>query len=80
MAIERNWRKRINIDAGILGGKPVIKGTRVAVEVIVGGLAGGMAIDEVCDEFTLTEADVRAALMYATEVLALEKVHALPSR
>lgn len=75
-----NWEERINIDPGILGGKPVIKGTRVPLEIIVGGLAGGMSIQEVCDGYRITELDVRAALSYAAEALADEVVHALPSR
>ena len=35
------WEDRIAIDADVMGGKPVIKGTRVPVQVIVGALAGG---------------------------------------
>ena len=73
VAIE-NWQKRITIDPGIQGGKPVIKGTRVAVQIIVGGLAGGMTVEEVCREFVLTEEDLRAALMYATEALEDEVI------
>ncbi|HLC28696.1 MAG TPA: DUF433 domain-containing protein [Dehalococcoidia bacterium] len=80
MTEARNWEERINIDAGILGGKPVIKGTRVPLEIIVGALAGGMSIEEVCDAYRITEVDVRAALSYAAEALADEVVHALPSR
>ena len=75
-----DWQSRIAIDPDIQGGKPVIKGTRVPIQVIVGGLAKGMTVAAVCDEYVVTEADVRAALTYATEVLAEETVHALPSR
>jgi len=77
---EDSWEARINIDPGILGGKPVIKGTRVPLEIIVGGLAGGMSTQEVCDAYRITEEDVRAALSYAAEALADEVIHALPSR
>ncbi len=80
MAVETRWQDRIVIDAEIQGGKPVIKGTRVPVQVVVGGLAKGMTVAQVCDEYDLTEQDVRAALSYATEVLAEETVHALPAR
>ena len=80
MAIERNWRKRINIDSGILGGKPVIAGTRVPIQIIVGDLANGMSTEEVCQAYGITEPDVRAALMYAADTVADEIVHALPSR
>ena len=73
-----DWQSRINIDPQILGGKPVIKGTRVPVEVIVGNLAGGDSIDEVCESYRLKPEDVRAALAYAAEVVRTERVHAIP--
>ncbi len=66
------WKKRIEINPDVIGGKPVIKGTRVPVEVIVGGLAGGMTIEEVCREYRIIEEDVRAALAYAAETLSEE--------
>jgi uncharacterized protein (DUF433 family) len=80
MANAAGWRKRIKIDAGILGGKPVIAGTRVPIQIIVGSLAGGMTADEVCEQYNITSEDVTAALAYAAEVLTEETVHALPSR
>ena len=73
-------KSRIVIDPKVMGGKPVIKGTRVPVQVIVGGLAGGMTAEEVCEEYRVTAEDVQAALAYAAETLAEEKVHALPRR
>lgn len=74
------WQDRITIDPEIMGGKPVITGTRVPVQVIVGSLAGGDSITEVCAAYELTEDDVRAALTYAAEVLGQERLHALPGR
>ena len=73
-----NWEQRIVIDPAIMGGKPVIKGTRVPVQVIVGSLAGGDTIPDVCTSYRVTEDDVRAALAYAAEVLSQERLHALP--
>jgi uncharacterized protein (DUF433 family) len=72
------WRDRISIDPSVQGGKPVIKGTRVPLQVIVGSLAGGDSIEDVCRSYPVTEADVRAALAYAASLLAEERVHALP--
>ncbi len=69
--------RRITIDPEIQGGKPVIKGTRVPVEVVVGALAGGMTIEEVCKEYRIKREDVLACLEYATELLAEEKVIAV---
>lgn len=65
---------RITVDPGVRFGKPVIAGTRVPVDLVVGKLAGGMTIDEVAREYELTEADVRAALGYAASILAAEDV------
>jgi len=73
-------KNRIAIDSKIMGGKPVIKGTRVPVQVIVGALGGGMTAREVCKEYRVTKEDIQAALTYAAETLAEEKVHALPRR
>lgn len=72
------WEKRITIDPEVQGGKPVIKGTRVPVQVLVGSLSGGMSVEEVCREYHVTREDVQAALAYAAEALADERVHALP--
>jgi len=73
------WQERIAIDPGVMGGKPVIDGTRVPVQTIVAFLAGGDDVALVCQEFDITEEDVRAALAYAAEVLADERVYALPA-
>jgi uncharacterized protein (DUF433 family) len=74
------WQDRITIDPEIMGGKPVVKGTRVPVQVVVGSLAGGSTIEQVCEGYSVTEEDVRAALAYAAEVLGQERLYALPSR
>ena len=65
---------RITVAPGVRFGKPVIAGTRVPVDLIVGKLAGGMSVEEVAREYELTEADVRAALGYAASILAAEDV------
>jgi uncharacterized protein (DUF433 family) len=57
--------KRINIDSEIMGGAPVITGTRVPVETIVGSLAGGSTVAELMDEYGITEADIRSAQAFA---------------
>jgi uncharacterized protein (DUF433 family) len=66
----------IVVDPAIRFGKPVIKGTRVPVEILVGKVAGGMSIDEVAHEYGVTPNDVRAALSYAAERLAEETIYA----
>ncbi len=69
---------RIVIDPAIQHGKPVIHGTRVPIVRIIGGLAGGMGIEEVSHEYGVSEADVRAALAYASEVIDQEEHYPLP--
>ena len=73
-----SWQDRITIEPQVMGGKPVIKGTRVPVQVVVGSLAGGSTVGEVCEGYSVTEEDVRAALAYAAEVLGQERLYALP--
>ena len=68
------------IDPRILVGKPVVKGTRIAVEFVIDLLARGWAIEQVLQEYDhLTEADIRACLAYATEALKNEKVYITPA-
>ncbi len=62
------------MDPGVRFGKPVIAGTRVPVELIIGKLAGSMTIAAVAAEYDITEEDVRAALGYAASILATEEV------
>jgi uncharacterized protein (DUF433 family) len=66
----------IVVDPKVRHGKPIIKGTRVPVELLIGKLAGGMTAAEVAEEYGIADADVRAALAYAAEVLASEEVQA----
>ena len=68
---------RIVIDPKIRQGRPVIKGTRVPVDLIVAKLGGGMTREQVMDEYDLDEEDVLAALRYAAHILSLEKVRAV---
>ncbi len=62
--------KRIIMNPKVMVGKPVIRGTRLTVQSIVGLLASGMTIDEVVREYDgLTEDDIRACLLFAAEAL-----------
>jgi uncharacterized protein (DUF433 family) len=69
---------RIVIDPEIQHGKPIIRGTRVPVARIVGGLAGGMTMDEIVREYEVSQADVLAALNYAAQLIETETFHPLP--
>ena len=68
----------IVIDPEIQHGKPVIRGPRVPVARIIGGLAGGMTKEEIVREYKVSEEDVRAALDYAGQLVEEEEFHPLP--
>jgi len=59
--------ERIQIDPAICHGKPVIRGTRVPVSIILGSLAGGMTYDDVRREYDVSVEDIRAAMAWAAE-------------
>jgi uncharacterized protein (DUF433 family) len=71
--------ERVVIDPKIQHGKPVIRGTRVPVARILGGLAGGMPFDELAREYDVTIEDIRAAINYAEELVEKEAHHPLPA-
>ena len=56
---------KITVDPEVAHGKPVIKVSRVPVEIVLGSLAGGMEINEVAEEYALEKQDVLAAIRYA---------------
>jgi uncharacterized protein (DUF433 family) len=68
---------RITIDDKIRFGRPVITGTRVPVDLILGKLAGGMTYEEVMKEYDLQREDILAALDYASKLLAEEELRAV---
>ena len=70
---------RIVLDPAVSHGKPVIRGTRVPVTVVVGRLAGGMTFEEVQREYDVTADDIRAALRFVGELAEQESFHPLPS-
>jgi uncharacterized protein (DUF433 family) len=73
------WQERIERNPDVLGGQAVVRGTRVPVRALVGSLAGGMTIDEVCASYRVAPEDVRAALSYAAEALSEERALTLIS-
>ena len=73
-----DWRDHITVDPQILVGKPVVKGTRISVELVIDLLAAGWTEQQVLDSCpTLKTDDVRACLAYASEILHAEKVFPL---
>lgn len=69
---------RITVNPKVLVGKPVVRGTRLAVEFVVGLLAQGWSEKQILENYpALTGADIRACLRYATERLQSERVYPL---
>ncbi len=70
-----NWQDRIVVDANVLVGKPIIKGTRISVEFVVDLLGRGWTVEQILREYDhLTADDVQACLAYASDVLKSERV------
>ncbi len=73
-----NWQDRISLDPDILVGKPVVKGTRLAVEFIIDLLAQGWSEADILRNYPgLTREDIQACLGYASAILHAEKVYPL---
>ncbi len=71
-----NWQERIVVDPGILVGKPIVKGTRLAVEFIVDLLAQGWSEAEILRNYPgLAHEDIQACLSYASAILRTERVY-----
>ena len=76
--MKMKWQDRIIIDPEILAGKPVVKGTRLAVEFIMDLLANGWTEEEIFRNYPgLTHEDIQACLCYASRLLHSEMVYPL---
>lgn len=74
-----DWHERIVVDPKILVGKPVIKGTRIAVELVIDLLARGYSKEQILTQYDhITAEDIQACLAYASETLRSERVYAIP--
>ena len=73
-----DWRDRIVLDPDILTGKPVVKGTRLAVEFVIHLLAQGWSEADLLKNYPgLTHEDIQACFAYASELLHAQKVYPL---
>jgi uncharacterized protein (DUF433 family) len=69
------YSDRINIDSQIMLGKPVIKGIRIPVELVLRKLSEGLSIDQLLMSYDhLTKEDVYAALTYASDLVANDEI------
>jgi uncharacterized protein (DUF433 family) len=70
-----DYKNRIISNPDIMLGKPVIKGTRITVELILRKLSEGMIIEEVLKAYPgITKDDVYAALSYSADVISKEEI------
>jgi uncharacterized protein (DUF433 family) len=76
-----DWRERIVSDPEILRGKPVVRGTRLSVELILGWLAQGWTHEMLLESYPqLSRDDILAALSYTTALLREESYLTLDHR
>jgi len=77
--VTEHWKNRITIDPKILAGKPIIKGTRISVELILDLLANGWTAEKILENYPhLKKEDIIAVLKYATQILKEERVYPIP--
>ncbi|MBW2346046.1 MAG: DUF433 domain-containing protein [Deltaproteobacteria bacterium] len=73
-----DWNDHICIDTDVLVGKPVIKGTRIAVEFIMDLLAQGWTEQNILENYPgITHEDIISCLRYAEQVIKTERVYVL---
>jgi len=72
--------ERIEINQKKLGGKPVIKGTRIPVYLILEMLGEGIKIEDIIKEYPeLKKEDIKEAIKYASYLLSKEELHEVPA-
>lgn len=72
------WQDRIALDSKVLVGKPVVKGTRISVELVIDLLSRGWTPEQILENYPSLQAeDIRACLAYASEVLHGERIYPL---
>ena len=70
-----DYKERITSDPDIMLGKPVIKGTRITVELILKKLSEGITIEELLEAYPhLTKEDILATLSYSADVISQEEL------
>ena len=75
---EQALLRRVTADPAIFGGKPIIRGMRISVELILSLLAQGAPYEEILDDYPdLEPDDIRACLAYAWAVIASDSLEAI---
>ncbi len=69
------FQQHIELNPNVMVGKPIIRGTRIPVELVVRLLGQGISESEILQQYSrLQPEDIRAALLYAAQVLAHEEL------
>lgn len=75
---ERKLLERITVNPNIFGGKPIIRGRRLAVEHVLGMLAAGDTAEDILRAYLwLEHEDIQACLVYARRIAANERIEPL---
>ena len=70
-----DYHERISVDAGVMLGKPIIKGTRITVELVLRKLSQGATIPELLEAYPhIQREDILAALSYGADVISREEI------
>ena len=70
-----DYHERISVDAGVMLGKPTIKGTRITVELVLRKLSQGATIPELLEAYPhIQREDILAALSYGADVISREEI------
>ncbi|HEX6200975.1 MAG TPA: DUF433 domain-containing protein [Thermoanaerobaculia bacterium] len=73
-----DWHQHIEINPDVLVGKPVVKGTRISVELVLQMIGAGVPEAEILNNYpSLRPEDLRACVAYAADLVASEKVYPL---
>ena len=79
--MNKSLLNRITADPVIFGGKPIIRGMRISVELILSLLAQGESTQDILDDYPeLEPEDIRACLAYAHAVIANDRIEAVKVR
>ena len=76
-----DWKKHIAVDPEILAGKPVVKGTRISVELILDRTADGWSLEDILQSYpNLTREDVLACLSYGAYLAHEFRAYPVPAQ
>jgi uncharacterized protein (DUF433 family) len=74
------WHERIHGDPEILSGKPIVRGTRLSVEFLLGLFANGWTEEQVLESYPrLTPEDLRAVFAFAAEIASEQRLFQIPA-